>query len=181
MLGFVTVVVVYVLVFWLQNTFMPETMMLMYLPHGVRCVAFVALRFISIPALIVAHLTCYYLVNPFWDMPLLDVLWISITSALTPALAYICMRKVGIDPFPRALQKEVVWQHALLFFVITTCVNGPLLLSYPMLSSNIPYDAIDTITSFVIGDFFGVAMVLVSYFAVLNLIRVSRHIAQFRV
>ncbi len=164
-------IVAYIVIFWAQINTMPYDMIYLFLPHGVRMLAFVLLRYASIPVMILAQFTAGYFLDDVYPAASWLLFLGAAISTLSPVLGYWLLRLFRIDPVPADPSKPIGWGTLLLFLGATTLFNGPFIAFLKIFVVGVDAGYMDFASAMMVGDILGSLAIMVGYF-------MGKHIVQ---
>ena len=162
------IIFVYVSIFWAQINTMPHEMIYLFLPHGVRMLAFILLRHASIPVMIIAQFTAGYFLDDIYPAASIILFAGAAISTLSPVIGYWLLRSFRIDPVPADISKKLNWVYLLLFLGASTLFNGTGIAFLQVFVVGIDADFGDFASALMVGDILGSLAIVVGYFLVKN-------------
>ncbi len=164
----IMIAVFYVSIFWAQINTMPHEMIYLFLPHGVRMLAFILLRHASIPVMIIAQFTAGYFLDDIYPAASIILFAGAAISTLCPVIGYWLLRFFRIDPVPTDISKPLHWGYLLLFLAASTLFNGTCIAFLQVFVAGIDANYFEFAGALMVGDILGSLAVVVGYFLVKN-------------
>jgi hypothetical protein len=168
------IIIAYILIFWVQINTMPHDMIHLFLPHGVRMLAFILLRHASIPVMVIAQFTAGYFLDDVYPAASWILLLLVAASAMSPVLGYWLLRLFRIDPVPTDISKPLHWGYLLLFLAASTLFNGTCIAFLQVFVAGIDANYIEFAGALMVGDILGSLAIVVGYFLLKNSIELGQ-------